>query len=299
MNREQENNWMILTMKRRLTVYYGKTVRLLKNVFIRSIEDDISGLGAQMSYYFILAFFPFLIFLIALLSHTRITSEDIMGSLSAYLPADVYQTVLSVVNETVKSTSTTLISFGVLGTLWAASSAVEVLINGINKAYDFQETRSFWKIKFLSVLFTAALSLVYIFSLVMIVFGGLIANRIFVYFRLPPLLLDIWNISRIVIPIVTIFILFMISYNYMPAKRIGFKKVLPGAVFSTCAWMSISQIFSVYINNFGNYTRAYGSLGSIIVLLLWLYWCGITIMLGAELIASLHYFKTPENESKP
>ncbi len=285
-------------MKRKLTVFYGKTARLLKNVFIRSFEDNITGLGAQMSFYFILSFFPFLIFLIALLSHTRITSEDILGSLSAYLPADVYQTVLSVVNETVNSTSTTLLSFGVIGTFWAASNAVKVLITGINNAYDFQETRSFWKIKFLSFLFTAALSLVYIFSLVMIVFGGLIANKIFIFFRLPPLMIDLWNISRIVIPILTIFILFMIIYNYMPAERIGFKKILPGAVFSTCAWMSISQIFSIYINNFGNYTRSYGSLGGIIVLLLWLYCCGITIMFGAELIASLYYFKTPENNIK-
>ena len=234
-------DWIIQRMKRRLTVYYGKTVRLLKNVFVRSFEDDISGLGAQVSFYFILAFFPFLIFLIALLSHTRITGEDVLGSLSAYLPADVYQTVLGVVHETVTSTSTTLLSFGVLGTLWAASNAVEVLITGINKAYDFQETRPFWKIKLLSFLFTAALSLVYIFSLLMIVFGGLIANKIFIIIRLPPFLLDLWNISRIMIPTLTIFIVFMIIYNYMPAKRIGFKKILPGTVFSTCAWMSIND----------------------------------------------------------
>lgn len=285
-------------MKRRLTVCYGKTVKLLKDVFIRSIEDDITGLGAQMSYYFILAFFPFLIFLIALLTHTRITGEDVLGSLSAYLPVNVYQIVLSVVHETVQSTSTTLLSFGVLVTLWAASNAIQALITGINKAYNFQETRSFWKIKFLSFLFTVALSLIYIFSLITIVFGGLIANKIFIFFKLPAFLTDLWNISRIVIPILTLFILFMIIYSYMPAKRIGFKKILPGAIFSTCAWMSISHLFSVYMNNFGNYTRAYGSLGSIFVLLLWLYWCGMAIMLGAELIASLYYFNTLKKNGK-
>ncbi len=285
-------------MKRRLTVCYGKTIKLLKDVFIRSIDDNITGLGAQMSYYFILAFFPFLIFLIALLTHTRITGEDVLGSLSAYLPVNVYKIVLSVVHETVQSTSTTLLSFGVLVTFWAASNAIQALITGINKAYNFQETRSFWKIKFLSFLFTVALSLIYIFSLITIVFGGLIANKIFIFFKFPAFLTDLWNISRIVIPILTMFILFMIIYNYMPAKRIGFKKILPGAIFSTCAWMSISQLFSVYMNNFGNYTRAYGSLGSIFVLLLWLYWCGTAIMLGAELIASLYYFKTLKKNGK-
>lgn len=281
-------------MKRRLRLYYGKGVKLLKDLLRRSLEDNITGLGAQMSYYFILAFFPFLIFLIALLSFTRITSQDILGSLSAYLPADVYSIVISVVQETVKSTSTTLLSFGAIGTLWVASNAIEVLMIGINNAYDLTETRSFWKVKLLAFFFTIAIAMVYIFSLVMVVFGRIIAVKLFGFLAISQLLVYVWNVSRIIIPISTIFIVFMIVYNYMPSKRIGFKKVLPGAVFSTIAWMLISQIFSIYINNFGNYTRAYGSLGSIIVLLLWLYWCGITIMLGAELIASLYYFRAPK-----
>lgn len=278
-------------MRQKAVQYYSRTLKLLKDIFFRSLEDDIMGVGAQMSYYVILAFFPFLIFVIALLSYTRISEEEVLKNLIAYLPPDVYAVVVNVVLETVRSTSSTILSFGALATLWVASNGAEVLMLGINKAYDLTETRPYWKIKLLSIGFTLGLALVYMFSLIMVVFGGLIAKKIFNFFHISDFLVHLWDVGRYMVPFTTILSIFMIMYHYMPVKRIGFKKILPGAIFSTLGWILISHIFSVYINHFGSYTKTYGSLGSIIVLLLWLYWCGIMIMLGAELIASLYYYR--------
>ena len=125
----------------------------------------------------------------------------------------------------------------------------------------------------------------------MMVFGGLLATKVFSFFKLSAFALSAWHFIRVLLPIATILVFFLIIYHYMPAKRIGIKKILPGAIYSTIGWIAISQLFSLYIENFGSLAKAYGSLGGIIVLLLWLYWCGISIMLGAELNASLYYFR--------
>lgn len=278
-------------MKRKLILYYGRFIKLMKDIVERSMADNFAGVGAQMSYYFILAFFPFLIFLIALLSYTNITSEAFLGNLSGYLPSDVYTIVREAIKNTVNSRSTTLLSVGAFTTIWVASNGIEALTYGINSAYDLEETRPYWKLKLLNIAFTFALSTVYSFSLTMVVLGGGVAKKIFGYFQISGMLVYLWSVSRFVVPFVTIFIVFLIIYNYLPVKRIGLKKIIPGAIFATVGWIAISQLFSWYIENFGSLAQAYGSLGSIIILLLWLYWCGITIMIGAELNASLYYFR--------
>jgi membrane protein len=271
--------------------YYGRFMKFFRDIYERSTQDNIMGLGAEMSYYFILSFFPFLIFLIAVLSYTNITSEDFIENLSVYLPPDIYAVVLEFIVDTVSKTSTALLSAGALATVWAASNGISVLLIGINSAYDLEETRPFWKIRLLSIFFTFAIALIYISSLVMVVFGGFIARKIRAFYILSSYLEYVWNFFRYLIPIITIFIVFVIMYYYMPCQKIGIKKVIPGAIFSTLSWMGISQLFSLYVTHFGTLAKAYESLGGILILLIWIYWCGVAIMMGAELNATLYYFK--------
>lgn len=283
-------------MNRKSQVYVGKFRKFLRDFIDRAAVDDISGLGAQMSYYFILSFFPFLIFLIALLSYTNITSEDFITSLSDYLPPDIFEIVLGSIKDTVSSTNKAILSVGAFSAIWVASNAIEVLLKGINRAYDWKETRPFWKIKLLAIFFTIALSLVYVFSLITIVFGGLIAKKLNLFFELSEYLLNVWHFVRYSVPIITLFVVFLIIYYYMPSTKISLKKIVPGAIFSTLAWMSISHLFSIYISNFGSVAEAYGSLGGIIILLIWIYWCGLAIMLGAEINATLYYFRKKKKD---
>lgn len=282
-------------LKKKFEMYTTIISRFLKDVLSKSAQDNIEGLGAQMSYYFILSFFPFLIFIIAILSYTAITGEDFILGLSAYLPPDIYEVVVDSIRITVESRSAILLSFGAITTIWIASNAINVLMKGINKAYEFEETRSYLKIKILAVMFSLILASVYIFSLILIVFGGVIARQLTVLFQISEYFVYMWNFFRYITPIATIFVAFMIMYNYMPCKNIGIKKNIPGALFSTFAWMSISQIFSIYVDNFGANIEAYGSLGGIIVLLIWVYWCAIAIMFGAEINSTLYYFRENTN----
>lgn len=288
LNGERE---MVGVRHMRLKLYFARFLRFFRNVLSRSAEDNIKGLGAQMSYYFILSFFPFLMFIIAILSYTTITGEEFISGLSAYLPPDIYQIVANSIRITVESRSAILLSFGALTTLWIASNAIRVLMRGINMAYDFEETRPYWKVKLLAVLFSLILAGVYIFSLVLIVFGALIARQLAALFQISDYFVYMWNFFRYITPIATIFIAFIIIYNYMPCKKIGIRKTIPGALFSTFSWMIISQIFSIYVNNFGATAEAYGSLGGIIILLVWIYWCAVAIMFGAEINSTLYYFR--------
>lgn len=211
-------------MKRQIKLYYGRFIKLMKDIFDRSITDNFTGIGAQVSYYFILSFFPFLVFLIALLSFTKISSEDFIKNLSGYMPGDVYVIVSEIIRNTVQYSSATLLSLGALTTIWVASNGIESLVTGFNSAYDLQEIRPYWKVKLLAICMTFVLALVYLLSLVMVVFGGLIASKIFAFFNVASLFYYIWEVFRYIFPIITMFIFFILIYNYLPAKKVGIKR---------------------------------------------------------------------------
>ena len=121
-----------------------KGYEMLKDFYQRFQEHEVPALGAQLTYYLILAFFPFLIFLLTLLSYTPITSEEALNNLSRFLPADAYKVVIEVLRQTLSSSRQTLLSLGALFTIWASSNGINAVIRGINKAYDESETRPFW-----------------------------------------------------------------------------------------------------------------------------------------------------------
>ncbi len=249
---------------------------------------EVPALGAQMSYYLILAFFPFLIFLLILLSFTPITGDLALADLSRLLPSSSYKIIAEVVEQTLAAKRHTLLSFGLIFTLWSASSGVNAIIRGVNKAYDEPETRSFWMITGISLLFTIGLVIVIILSLTLMVLGKFLGLMFFNYFGFSSLFSASWGVFRFSLPLIVMLMVFAFFYRVAPNRKIAFTEVLPGAIFSTLGWVATSWAFSYYVNNFANYSRTYGSLGGIIVLLLWLYLSSIIILLGGELNAILH-----------
>lgn len=267
----------------------NKYLNFIKELYCRVLDDEIDALAAQLTYYLLLSIFPFLIFLITLISYTPMTSEQALFSLSEYLPKDVYKIVIDTIYQTLKSRSGALLSIGMIATLWTASNGLSALMRGINKAYDQKESRPYWKVKYISLIFTIGLALVLLFSLFLVIFGEVIANNIFSYFGVPDVFRKIWTALRFFLPIITSIIVFIILYYFTPNRRISIKSVIPGSLFSSLGWILISLPFSVYVNNFSNFSRMYGSLGGIIVLLVWLYWCSIIILIGGEINAILHF----------
>lgn len=264
----------------------------LKNVYNRFRDDDVPALGAQLTYYLILSFFPFLIFLLSLLSFTQLSADSMLADFIRVLPAETGESISGILNEVSANSSGALLSIGMIATLWSASNGVNAIMKGLNKAYDIEESRPFWKVRGISLLATIVFAVVILLTMLLLIFGKGLGEYLFQFLNYPEGFLTIWSILKYVISIAAMIGVFILLYWIVPCRKHRFREVVPGALFSTFGWIATSLVFQFYINNFGNYTKTYGSLGGIIVLLIWLYISSILIMLGGEINAAMASIKS-------
>lgn len=272
-----------------------KIVIFLHEFVFRMKDDNVTAIGAQLSYYLVLSIFPFLIFFLNILSFTPLVREDVLQSLIAVLPLETQKIITYLVLETVQTSSETLLSLSAITGIWAASKGIMALIRAINKAYDVEETRSYIELRFLAIFFTLALLILLTIVLLTIVFSEVLGNRLFSFLGVTLNFMIFWEYLRILISIGSMILIFALLFRFSPSIRngqgISFKQTLPGAVFSSVGWIITSTFFSYYVNNFANYSKTYGSLGGMIVLLIWLYISSIIIVMGGEINATLEYMK--------
>lgn len=246
-------------------------------------NDDIFALGAQLAYYLILAFFPFLIFLMTLVGFSKLNSADILDGLRTILPNNVFTLIDTTVVEIVDTQNAGLLGASIVLTMWSASSGFRAVIKGVNKAYDIEERRSFIKRAFIAIFFTLALALIIMLALALLVFGELIGKYLISILPFHNIITIIWNVSRYIVVVLIMIWIFAGIYRYTPAKKIPWREVFPGAIVSTLGWIIVSLAFSYYINNIANYSRLYGSVGAVFILMTWLYITSMILILGAEI----------------
>jgi membrane protein len=246
-------------------------------------NDDIFALGAQLAYYLMLSFFPFLIFLMTVVGFSKLDSADILDGLRTILPNNVFSLVDTTVVELVGTQNAGLLGASIILTIWSASSGFRAVIKGLNKAYNVKDSRSFIKRSLVAIVFTLALVIIIMLTLAMLVFGEVIGKYIFAILPFKDIITYIWNISRYLIVVFMMIWIFACIYRYTPAKKVPWKEVYPGAVVSTLGWIIVSLGFSYYINNIANYSRLYGSVGAVFVLMTWLYITSMILILGAEI----------------
>ncbi|MDY3208319.1 YihY/virulence factor BrkB family protein [Clostridium baratii] len=252
-------------------------------LFIKVKRDDIFALASQLAYYLILSFFPFLIFLITLIGFSNLNNAEVLEGLQSILPTAVFELTASTISEVINSQNTGILGVSGVLAIWAAASAFRAVIKGVNKAYDVDEDRSFIKRSIIGIISVIALALTIICTLAMLVFGDLIGEFLNRFLPFEHLINFIWNILRYVIIIAMMIVVFAMIYKVAPAKRIKFRSVLPGAIVTTIGWLIASLAFSYYVNNFSNYSRLYGSLWAVFVLMTWLFMTSIVFILGVEI----------------
>ena len=277
-----------MNLKSGLNKYKSKKwFKFLDELHCRIKEDEVTAIGAQLTYFLILSIFPFLIFFLNLLSYTSIAKEEILDNLLIVLPLETQILFKNIVIEIVGASSETLLSLGIILTIWTGSLGITAIIRAINKSYNVKKKRPYWRLKGIAILFTIALAILLIIVLAMLVFGEIIGRRIFTWFGATHIFYHIWEFLRITIPLISMVIIFALLYKLSPTPEEGLNiklsQTLPGAIFTATGWVIASMIFSFYVNNFGNYSKTYGSLGGIIVLLIWLYMTSIMIVLGGEI----------------
>lgn len=268
-----------------------KWLGLLRDLNVKFQEDEVFALSAQVTYYAILSIFPFLIFLITLISYTKVVSIESLSLLSHVVPGSVYQLIVDVIRNVMATRDSAFLSLGMIATIWSASTGILAFMHGINKAYNTKETRSFWRVRMMSIIFTLGLSLVFIFSFILLVFGEILGRYVFSQFGIPHAFMNFWSIFRYGFALLIMLFVFAMLYFYSPNCRIRLRDTLPGSLAATIGWVILSSLFGFYVNNLGNMSKTYGSLGAIIVLLLWLYWSSIIVLAGNEVNAFIYQKK--------
>ncbi|WP_291637438.1 YihY/virulence factor BrkB family protein [Clostridium sp.] len=269
----------------------------LKELLCRVIDDDITALAAQLTYYLLLSFFPFLVLLLTMLGYSNLQSSDVLIYLGQVIPKSTFDLIYATVIEVVDSRNGNLLSLSIVGILWSGSSGFTSIIKGLNKAYDEEETRPYLKILAISILFMVGLALVIIIAVALVVFGQMIGGVIVQRFQLSSRFMLNWDIIRYLVTLVGMVFIFAALYHFTPCRRLTWREVMPGAIVSTLGWLISSLGFAYYVNNFNNFSNIYGGIGTVIVLMLWLYITSIIILLGGEVNALLAFEK--EGKVKP
>ncbi|WP_212949811.1 YihY/virulence factor BrkB family protein [Siminovitchia terrae] len=254
-----------------------------KEMARRISDNDVTGFAAQLSYFFLLSLFPMLIFLFTLLPYTPLTQQDIFHLIRDFAPQETYTIIEKTVSEVMDNRSSGLLSVGFIATLWSASKGMNALMKSLNRAYNVEEKRSFIVSRGLSIVLTVAMMFIFILALLLPVFGKQLGMFIFSYLGLSDQFLKNWNVVRWVLTPFILFLVFLTVYYLAPSIKVRYATAVPGAIFASVGWIIVSLGFSFYVSNFGNYTAMYGSIGTIIIMMLWFYFSAIIIMVGGEI----------------
>ncbi len=258
--------------------------RVLVNTFNDIVRNHTLSFAAALSYYFVMAFFPALIALAAIVAYMPIPDlfNTIVGTLSRVMPAESMGLVRKVVSQIISPNRGALLSFGLLGTLWSASGGFANMIEALDVSYNVPETRSIWKTRLLGLELTFLIGTLILFAFAVMVvgprFGEFLANNL----GLSWMFARAWPVLRYSLALLFIVTAVVALYRLAPNVRQSYKQSLPGAVFAVTGWMLLSSGLSFYIHRFANLNKTYGVLGGGIALLMWMYWSSFVILVGAE-----------------
>jgi membrane protein len=263
-------------------------------------EDNVFTGAAALSFYLLLSIFPATIFLLSLLPYLPIADleQAIMDLLHQVLPEQAAGLFEGTVTDiTSQKQGGGFLTFGFLFTLWSASSGLYAAMQQLNITYDVKEGRPFWKSRGIAILLTLLFFVLVIGAFALVVFGGVIQDRIGNVIGTSDLLLTVFATLRWVIIGFFLLLGFAVIYYYGPDVEQEFRFISPGSVVGAVLLVLASLGFRYYVSNFGNYGATYGSLGAVIILLMWLYMAGVVILIGSEINAVIEHYH-PEGKSK-
>jgi membrane protein len=258
---------------------------LLKLLWHRIEEDDINGLSAQLAYFFLLSLFPLLIVLFSLLPYFSIPHQDMLVMIRDFAPVEAMELIEKNVQEIMTHRSGGLLSIGIIGTIWSSSNGINAIVLAFNKAYNVKESRSFLVSRGMAILLTFGMIFVLILAIVIPVFGREIGMFLFSKLGYTSEFINLWDTLSWLVSAIILFLIFTGLYWIAPNVKLKCRSAFPGATFATVGWIISSMGLSYYVKNFSNFSFTYGSIGAIIVLMIWLYISAFIIILGGEINA--------------
>jgi membrane protein len=262
-------------------------------LWTRINDHDIFGRAAQLSYYFLLALFPLLLFLVTLLGYFADTGSSLRNKLLVYLasmmPSSATTLVHTTLDEITQDRGGGKLSLGILAALWAASNGMGAISDTLNVAYGVKEERPWWKVRLVAIFLTIVVALFILVALALVFFGGQLGERIAGHFGFSAAFMIVWKVLQWPIALFFMLTTFDLIYYFAPnVRRSKLKFGSAGAATAVVLWLLVSFGFRLYLHFFNSYSVTYGSLGALIVLMLWFYFTGLAILIGGEINSELH-----------
>ncbi len=261
----------------------------LTRQFSKKIQNDnVNAFAAQSALFIMISFFPLIMVILNLLQFLPISSEKFIELLLQAFPEIFEPYVRQIVNDLYEKSSGTMLTITLLTSIWSASKGALSLVRGLNGVYNIEETRNYLVLRSIAFFYTVAMVILILASLFLLVLGNTLYHLLLNLMPWLSSLLNLFINTRTISFLCFMILFFMLIYKAIPARKSTMIIQLPGAVFSSVAWMLFSYGFSFYFNHFGNYSYMYGSLTAIVLIMLWLYFCMYILFLGGEIN---HFFE--------
>jgi membrane protein len=269
-------------------------VELVKRTVKETIEDDCASIAAQLSYYFALALFPALLFVVALASYLPYNAvNEVVNSLAPIAPPEVLEIIRKQLESIVAGDDTGLLTIGILGALWTSSGAMTSIVSALNQAYDLPESRPWWKVRLIAVGLTISLVIFVLLSFTMIIAGPNAGHWMAEWFGLGAA----FDIAWVYLRWPLIFLLattgVAMVFYYAPDAEQDWVWITPGSIVTTVLWVLFSMGFRLYVTQVGDYAATYGALAGAAILLLWLYFSGLALLIGGEVNSEIEHAANP------
>ena len=264
-------------------------LELGKRVYRRVIEGHCPAHAAAIAYYMLLAVFPFVLFLATVVGYLPIPHlpEYVLRRAASMLPGEIYHLLLDNILALFNTKRRAILPLGLLLALWGSSNAVVCFMDAMNNLYCVKEGRPFWRARLTALLLVIGLSILFLMSLVLLMFGRKIGRVLAETADLGDVFLIVWKLMLVPTILFLLTLAVATAFFYAPDVKRKQKWVTPGSIFAVLGWICASLGFSYYINNFGSYDRTYGTFGAVIIILLWLYISGLVMLVGAAINSEL------------
>lgn len=272
--------------------------KVIKDAVRDFLEDDMTTYASALSYQVLFSLFPFIIFLIALLGFFQLSSffDWLRQNAEMMLPQQAMEPVNQVINDLQKQQGG-LLSFGVIFALWTASAAIRAIMNALNVAYDVKEGRPAWKLYPLSLLYTVGVAVMLILAAVFLIVGPQAVQWLTHQIGLEQVFVTLWAWLRWPAALILLTLAVAVIYYSAPDVQQKFRFITPGATLAVIVWVLATVGFNYYVTNFADYNATYGSIGAIIVLLLYFFISAAVLLFGAEINAVIEH-NSPEGKNK-
>ncbi len=256
-----------------------------------ALEDDVLGLAAQLSYYFFLALFPAILLLLAIASFFPLSNltDDLGRSLGPFVSSQVLELIQDQMRRLANNDSGGLLTVGVAGALWSSSAALVSIVGALNRAYDIVEGRPWWRVRLTAIGLTIAVAALVVVAFALILVGPTMATSVGDTLGWGAAFEWTWLIVQWPLVFALVMVAIGLVYYFAPDAEQDWTWITPGAVAATILWIVVSLVFKIYIANFTDYNATYGTIGGVIVLLLWFYLSSLAILAGAELNAEIEH----------